>query len=50
MHLYIYNVHTNEIVQTIYGINNSDCESQAYDANWEQDLYGWTYTNFGLVA
>lgn len=49
MTLYIYNVETNEIVMTIEGNTNAECESKALEANYDQDVYGWTYTIEGLI-
>jgi hypothetical protein len=46
--LYIYNVDTKEIVQTIIGANNKECEKLASEANWDEDIYGWSYTDYGL--
>ena len=44
MNLYIYNVDTNEIAEIIEGEDNQECEMKASDANYDQDLYGWSYT------
>lgn len=49
MKLYIYSVDTREIVQTIEGETNQECESLALEANYDEDMYGWSYTNEGLV-
>lgn len=52
MELYIYDCDTLEIIDTVTGADNNDCESQAADImrdeGYERHRYGWTYTDQGL--
>ena len=48
MKLYIYSVDTLEIVETIEADNNTACEALALQSNWDEDLYGWTYSHANL--
>ncbi len=48
MELYIYDTETKEIAGTVTGETNEECEKKATEANWDLDLYGWTYNKNGL--
>ena len=47
--LYIYNVDTNEVVETFEGSTNAECEKLAEEANWCIEQYGWSYINPNAV-
>lgn len=52
MRLYVYNTEMAEpyeVVATVDGQSNEECESRARDALLETNEYGWAYTDFGLV-
>lgn len=49
MKAYIYNVETNQIAVVIEGESNATIEAEAERQNYDQDVFGLTYSDAGLI-
>jgi hypothetical protein len=49
MKAYIYHVETNQIAVVIEGESNAAIEAEAERQNYDQDVFGLTYSDVGLV-
>lgn len=49
MKAYIYHVETNQIAVVIEGDSNKAIEAEAERQNYDQDVFGLTYSSVGLV-
>ena len=44
MKFYVYEVETNEVVEVIEGKNNEECERKFDESNYDDEIYGATYS------
>jgi len=44
MKFYVYEVETNEIVDILEGENNEECERKFIEKNYDDEIYGATYS------
>lgn len=49
MKAHIYNVETNEVAVTITGGDNAAIEAEFSRQNYDQDLFGLSYSSVGLI-
>ena len=49
MKAYIYHAETNQIAVVIEGETNAAIETEAERQNYDQDVFGFTYSSAGLV-